>query len=73
MSLKGVIFDLDGVLVDTVPLHYSAWFRMFEEYDYQAATQFYIWAYAYLNGMGFDKGLARLGGDESSVYIFEKP
>jgi hypothetical protein len=45
---------------------------MFEEYDYQAAVQFYIWAYAYLNGMGFDKGLAKLGGDSESVYIFDK-
>lgn len=45
---------------------------MFEEYDYQAATQFYVWAYAYLNGMGFEKGLARLGGDERSVFIFDK-
>ncbi len=28
--------------------------RMFEEYDYQAAVQFYVWAYAYLNGLGLD-------------------
>lgn len=34
MSLKGVIFDLDGVLVDTVPLHFAAWQRMFREYGY---------------------------------------
>ena len=32
MSLKGVIFDLDGVLVDTVPLHFKAWKKMFAEY-----------------------------------------
>ena len=32
MSLKGAIFDLDGVLVDTVPLHFKAWKRMFNEY-----------------------------------------
>lgn len=30
--LKGVIFDLDGVLVNTVPLHFKAWKRMFNEY-----------------------------------------
>ncbi len=34
MALKGLIFDLDGVLVDTVPAHFSAWQRMFEEYGY---------------------------------------
>ncbi len=45
---------------------------MFDEYDYQAATQFYIWAYAYLNGTGWDKGLAAMGGDERSIYIFNE-
>jgi beta-phosphoglucomutase len=28
---KAVIFDVDGVLVDTVPYHFEAWKRMFEE------------------------------------------
>ncbi len=46
--------------------------RMFEEYDYQAAVQFYIWAYAYLNNMGMEKGFAKMGGDERSFYIFSK-
>ena len=32
MSFKGAIFDLDGVLVDTVPLHFKAWKKMFSEY-----------------------------------------
>ena len=27
---RGAIFDLDGVLVDTVPLHFRAWKRVFE-------------------------------------------
>lgn len=30
--LKAAIFDLDGVLVDTVQLHFRAWKRMFSEY-----------------------------------------
>ncbi len=46
--------------------------RMFEEYDYQAAVQFYIWAYAYLNNMGMEKGFAKMGGDERSFYIFSE-
>lgn len=29
---KGVIFDLDGIVVDTVPIHFKAWKKMFEEY-----------------------------------------
>lgn len=32
MQLKGVIFDLDGVIVDTVGLHFSAWKKMFTDY-----------------------------------------
>jgi beta-phosphoglucomutase len=32
MSFKGAIFDLDGVVVNTVPLHFKAWKKMFGEY-----------------------------------------
>ncbi|KPK39788.1 MAG: hypothetical protein AMJ78_07955 [Omnitrophica WOR_2 bacterium SM23_29] len=32
VELKGAIFDLDGVVVDTVPLHFKAWKKMFSEY-----------------------------------------
>jgi beta-phosphoglucomutase len=32
MSFKGAIFDLDGVIVNTVPLHFKAWKKMFAEY-----------------------------------------
>ena len=31
-KLKGAIFDLDGVIVNTVPLHFKAWQKMFGEY-----------------------------------------
>ena len=30
MIYRGAIFDLDGVLVDTVPVHFLAWKTMFE-------------------------------------------
>ncbi len=30
-KLKGIIFDMDGVITDTVPCHYRAWYRMFTE------------------------------------------
>ncbi len=46
--------------------------RMFEEYYYQAAIHFYLWAYAYLNCLGLDKGLAEMGADERSFTIFDK-
>ena len=31
-EFKGAIFDMDGVIVDTVPIHFRAWERMFSEY-----------------------------------------
>ena len=33
MVLKGAIFDLDGVIVDTVKLHFKAWKKMFTEHN----------------------------------------
>ena len=41
MALKGVIFDLDGVLVDTIPLHFAAWQRMFTEYGFTFDEKLY--------------------------------
>ena len=32
MSFEAAIFDLDGVIVNTVPFHFEAWKRMFAEY-----------------------------------------
>ena len=32
MFLKGVIFDMDGVVTNTVPVHFKAWRKMFSEY-----------------------------------------
>ncbi len=31
MNLKAVLFDMDGVIVDTEPLHRKSYFKMFEE------------------------------------------
>lgn len=33
-NIKGVIFDLDGVLVDTAAYHYKAWKSLAEEWKY---------------------------------------
>ena len=32
MSFKGAIFDMDGVVTTTVPIHFKAWKKMFNEY-----------------------------------------
>lgn len=41
MRIQGVIFDVDGVLVDTVPLHYRAWKRMFTERGFEFDQHIY--------------------------------
>ncbi|WP_400262431.1 beta-phosphoglucomutase [Sphingobacterium sp. SG20118] len=33
-KVKGVIFDLDGVLVDTAVFHFQAWKRLAQEFDF---------------------------------------
>ena len=33
MPLRGVIFDLDGVLTDTAAYHYQAWQRLADDLD----------------------------------------
>jgi beta-phosphoglucomutase len=37
----GFIFDLDGVLVDTVPAHILAWRKMFGEFGYPFTVELY--------------------------------
>jgi len=35
MALNTAIFDLDGVVVDTVPIHFKAWKKMFSKYGHE--------------------------------------
>ena len=42
MSLKGAIFDLDGVIVNTVPLHFKAWEKMFKQHGHAFTMQDYL-------------------------------
>jgi beta-phosphoglucomutase len=41
MPLAAAIFDLDGVVVNTVPLHFKAWKRMFNEYGHEFSFEDY--------------------------------
>jgi len=41
MVLKAVLFDMDGVIVDTEPLHKKAYFKMFEEFDANVSPGLY--------------------------------
>lgn len=41
MSLKAVLFDMDGVIVDTEPIHKKAYFKMFEHFDLNVSEELY--------------------------------
>lgn len=38
---QAVLFDMDGVIVNTEPLHRSAYFKMFEEVDVAVTPEYY--------------------------------
>lgn len=39
--LKGVLFDMDGVIVDTEPLHHKAYYNMFDEVGIEVSPELY--------------------------------
>ncbi|MCB4808412.1 HAD family phosphatase [Tamlana sp. 62-3] len=39
--LKAVIFDMDGVIIDSEPLHYKAYHRMFNDVGIKVSSQLY--------------------------------
>lgn len=39
--LKAVLFDMDGVIVDTEPLHYKAYHLMFDEFSLDISDELY--------------------------------
>lgn len=41
MSLKAVLFDMDGVIVDTEPLHRKAYFKMFNNLEIEVSEDLY--------------------------------
>ena len=41
MGLKGAIFDLDGVIVSSVSLHFNSWKKMFAEYGKEFSFEDY--------------------------------
>ncbi|MBU0572929.1 MAG: beta-phosphoglucomutase family hydrolase [Candidatus Margulisiibacteriota bacterium] len=79
MSIKGAIFDLDGVIVDSVPLHFKAWKKMFAEYGHEFTTEDYL---AKVDGRPRLEGAAailtelspqevKLAGDKKQAYFLE--
>lgn len=51
--ISAVIFDVDGVLVDTVPLHFSAWQKVFDEERISFGKK----EYQLINGIPRDEGV----------------
>ena len=41
MALKAVLFDMDGVIVDTEPLHRKAYFKMFDDLGIDVSEELY--------------------------------
>lgn len=41
MPLKAVLFDMDGVIVDTEPLHRKAYFQTFKDLNISVSEEFY--------------------------------
>lgn len=41
MPLKAVLFDMDGVIVDTEPLHRKAYYKMFEDLGINVSTELF--------------------------------
>ncbi len=39
--LKAILYDLDGTLANTDPVHYQAWQEMLREYDFEIDPDFY--------------------------------
>lgn len=61
MSVRGIIFDLDGTLVDSNDTHVEAWRRAFADLGYAVPAA----AIRPLIGMGGDKLVAAAAGDEA--------
>ncbi|MEA3328964.1 MAG: beta-phosphoglucomutase family hydrolase [Candidatus Omnitrophota bacterium] len=78
MKLKGAIFDLDGVIVDTVPLHFKAWKRMFSGYGREFTFEDYknkidgipriSGAKAILTGLS-EEELRKAGGKKQDYFL----
>lgn len=66
MALRGIISDLDGVIVDTVPLHFESWRVAFAELGVDFSLQDYMQK---MNGIQRLDGARRIlaGWDENEI------
>ncbi|MCG8607218.1 HAD-IA family hydrolase [bacterium] len=60
---RGLIFDCDGTLVDSMPLHYQAWIAVLGRYNLDfPEARFYEWA-----GVPVDEIVRRLASEQGVV------
>lgn len=63
LGCRGLIFDCDGTLVDSMPLHYQAWVTVLRRYGLDfSETQFYQWA-----GVPVDEIVRRLAAERGQT------
>lgn len=61
---RGLIFDCDGTLADTMPVHFLAWSAMLEPYGLQfPEQQFFAFA-----GMPSHRTIDRLAGEQGAAF-----
>lgn len=41
-NIKGLLFDMDGVLFDTERVYLNTWIKVFHEYGYEMSRDVYI-------------------------------
>jgi HAD superfamily hydrolase (TIGR01509 family) len=61
MAVKGIIFDIDGTLVDTNPAHVEAWRQTFQRFGYEVPVERIIPEI----GKGGDKLVPSILGEEA--------
>ena len=76
MRYQAVLFDFDGVLADTEPLHYGCWQRLFAHYGFDLTWENYV---RNLSGYSGEELMARLSricpptvGDLKTLYSRKK-
>lgn len=62
--MKGIIFDMDGVLVDSMKYHVFSWKKAFDEFQIKTSTD-ELFLY---EGMSFNETIARIS-KENGVYL----
>jgi HAD superfamily hydrolase (TIGR01509 family) len=65
MTAPGIIFDIDGTLVDTNYQHAVAWYQAFRQHDVLVP----VWQLHRHIGMGGDQFVAAVAGDEVEAKI----